>query len=124
VGDESRCVMSQGGHRPLNIFAGLVYLEQAADDPVQDVPLGFPAHADGPDQVRLALSTLGGSEQQESEPMRPTRGLGRRKETDLGAVRPVADGDHDPHSAALFAQVALVAVVQQNICRTSSVITN
>lgn len=36
------------------------YLKQPPDDSVQDVPLGFPTHANGPDQVLLALRGLSG----------------------------------------------------------------
>lgn len=35
-----------------------IYLEEAADDSVQDVPLGFPAHSYRSDEELLALCGL------------------------------------------------------------------
>lgn len=98
-----------------------LYLKQASDDSVQDVPLGFPAHAYGANQVLVALRGLSGW-WDHCNIYTDTRWDSfstecRRAEVlaHLGGFGSAADVDHYSDAAALFAQVPLVAVIQQNI---------
>lgn len=98
-----------------------LYLKEPSDDSVQDVPLGFPAHAYGPNQVLVALRGLSGW-WDHCNIYTDTRWDSfstecRRAEVlaHLGGFGSAADVDHYSDAAALFAQVPFIAVIQQNI---------